>query len=243
MTLNKEGVWRLEIPSGPQERYRLAQMDDYAGLLRRDFPWSPPLTINLSARASSENIPGTWGFGVWNDPFSLSLGLGGGSRRFPSLPNAAWFFYASPQNYLSFQDHKPAQGFLAQTFQSQSIPVPMLALGTSLLPCLTWSKSARVLRKLLGQVIKEDSCGLIIDATQWHTYTIVWKKSQVSFRVDGRQVLNSKVSPNDRLGLVIWIDNQYASFPPNGRLNYGTLENRDPAWIEVSSIKESRSVK
>lgn len=243
MTLNNEGVWRLEVPSGPQGCYRLAQLDDYAGLLRRDFLWKPPLILNLSARASSENIPGTWGFGLWNDPFSLSLGMGGGTRRFPSLPNAAWFFSASPQNYLSFQDHKPAQGFLAQTFQSPSIPALILALGTLLLPCLAWSKSARLLRKLMGQVVKEDSADLIIDPTQWHNYTLEWVRSQVCFKINGHQVINTKVSPTRRLGLVIWIDNQYASFPPSGRLTYGTLENRDPAWIEVSGIKESRSIK
>jgi hypothetical protein len=237
VTLLDGGAWHLEIPPGPQGRYRLAQLDDYTGLQRRDFLWYPPLTFSLSARASSETIPGTWGFGLWNDPFSLSLGMGGGTRRFPSLPNAAWFFFASPQNYLSLQDHKPAQGFFAQTFQSPSIPAPILALGTSLLPCLAWSKSARLLRKLLRQVIKEDSRNLIIDATQWHTYNLEWTLEHIIFSIDGTIAYQFGVIPKACLGLVIWVDNQYASFPPDGRLSFGTLENPGLAWIEVKDIE------
>ena len=115
-------TWHLKIPAGPGESYRLAQLDDDDNLRRQHFLWSPPLHLKLRARTSSSEIPGTWGFGLWNDPFSLSLGIGGGTRRLPTLPNAAWFFFASPQNYLSFRSDKPAQGFLAQTFQSPKIP-------------------------------------------------------------------------------------------------------------------------
>ena len=88
-------AWRLEIPAGRAGVYRLAQIDDYSGLPRSGFPWQPPLELSLEGRSSSaEDIPGTWGFGLWNDPFGLSLGLGGGTRRFPALPNCAWFFFA-----------------------------------------------------------------------------------------------------------------------------------------------------
>jgi len=236
------GGWRLEIPQGPQGHYRLAQLDDYTGLLRRDFIWNPPLTLSLSARASSEIIPGTWGFGLWNDPFSLSLGLGGGTRRFPSLPNAAWFFFSSPQNYLSFQDHKPAQGFLAQTFRAPSIPTPILALGTLLLPLLTWSKSACLLRKLARRLIKEDSMQLNIDTAQWHAYTLQWTSEHTIFSVDGTIVYQFGSTPKSRLGLVIWVDNQYASFPPDGQLSFGTLENPVPAWIDVKDIEVAREM-
>ena len=83
----------------------------YARLPRREFSARPPLTFSLRARASSESIPGTWGFGLWNDPFGLSLGFGGNPFSLPALPNAIWFFHASPKNYLSFREDKPAQGF------------------------------------------------------------------------------------------------------------------------------------
>jgi len=73
----KVGAWRLEFPPGPQGRYRLAQLDDYSHQSRKSFPWQPPVTLSLQARVSAPALPGTWGFGLWNDPFSLSLGFGG----------------------------------------------------------------------------------------------------------------------------------------------------------------------
>jgi hypothetical protein len=44
------------------------------------------------------------------------------------------------------------------------------------------------------------------------------------------------VSPHSPLGLVIWIDNQYAAFTPEGRLGFGALENPEPAWLEITDI-------
>jgi hypothetical protein len=67
--------YRLSIPSGFSDSYRLAQLDDYAPFSRRRFPHRFPLSLSLSARTSSNSIAGTWGFGLWNDPFGLSLGF------------------------------------------------------------------------------------------------------------------------------------------------------------------------
>jgi hypothetical protein len=230
------GEWRLEIPPGPNGRYRLAQLDDYTRMPRRNFLWNPPFRLTLSARVSSSCISGTWGFGLWNDPFSLSLGLGGGTRRIPTLPNAAWFFFASSPNYLSLRDDLPAQGFLAQTFQSPSIPSPILALGSIGFPLLTWPWMARKFRALLSLIIKEDSWNLQNDVAQWHAYTLEWDLDQVSFRVDGDSVFETRISPGGCLGLVVWIDNQYASFPPSGRFSYGSLSTHESAWLEIKSI-------
>jgi hypothetical protein len=230
------GKWRLEIPPGPKSRYRLAQLDDYTRLPRRDFLWEPPLSLTLSARASSSSISGTWGFGLWNDPFSLSLRLGGGTRRFPTLPNAAWFFFASPPNYLSLREDLPAKGFLAQTFQSPSIPASILAFGSIGFPLLAWPWMARKFRTLLSQIIKEDSCNILNDVAEWHTYTLEWNLDQVSFRVDGHSVFNTRINPRGRLGFVVWIDNQYASFLPSGRLSFGSLLTLESAWLEIKSV-------
>jgi hypothetical protein len=45
-----------------------------------------------------------------------------------------------------------------------------------------------------------------------------------------------KIHPRGRLGLVIWIDNQYASLPPDGHVGYGTLANDQPAWLELEDL-------
>jgi len=243
------GGWILQIPDGPPGRYRLAQLDDYAHLARRAFPWRPPLTLSLRARASAESLPGTWGFGLWNDPFGLSIGFGGNPFRLPALPNAAWFFHASPENYLSFRDLQegqtrsgqtrsgqtrrsaPTNGFLAQTFGAPRF-------HPSLLPamlCLPFSR--RTTRRLLGRVIDEQAARVSVNVTQWHRYRLGWSPTRVIFEVDEAVVLEMSMTPRPPLGLVIWIDNQYAAFPPDGALKWGTLKNSEPAWLEIEEVQ------
>jgi hypothetical protein len=232
----QDGTWKLKIPSSVEENYNLAQLDDYTSFSRDDFPWNPPAILSLRARASDANIPGTWGFGFWNDPFSLSLGLGGGTRRFPALPNAAWFFFASPQNYLSFRDDLPANGLIAQTFRSLKLPTFLMALGVVGFPILLWPWMARKSRAALRHLITEDSFHFNIDLTQWHSYTLEWSLDQVLFKVDD-QTFETRITPNTPLGFVLWIDNQFAAFPPDGVLSYGTIVNPQPAWLEIEVLR------
>ena len=221
--------WRLGIQKGDSLSYRDAQLDDYAGLPRHKFPHQT-LSLSLRARVSSSSVAGTWGFGLWNDPFGLSLGFGGTPFRLPMLPNAVWFFSASPQNYLSFTDDKPAQGFLAQTFKSKSgVTPPLLAAG------LTLPFSRKTSRKLLSKVIDEDSVTLSVDVTQWHAYRLEWRPSRVAWYVDDAPVCESPVSPKPPLGAIIWIDNQYAAFTPEGKIAFGVLAGEDE-WLEVEDI-------
>jgi hypothetical protein len=250
----------LSIPAGKADQYRLAQVDDYAQLKRNQFPLRTPKIMSLLARTSSGSIPGTWGFGLWNDPFGLSLGFGGNPIRLPVLPNAAWFFSASDENYLSFQNPTsrgeiPANGFLAQTFRSPKFDLRLFPAGLAL------PFSRKTTRRWLGKVIAEkgvqlwspaarrrhqeqvsprrhsDAPGLhSVDPTQWHRYQIDWREKRVSFQVDDMQVFESSISPHPPLGLVIWIDNQYAAFTPEGKIGFGVLENPEPAWMEIKDL-------
>ena len=256
-------AYRFSISAGSANKYRLAQLDDYPQLKRSQFSWHSPFSLSLSARTSSESIPGTWGFGLWNDPFGLSLGFGGNRLRLPTLPNAIWFFGASKENYLSFRDEprpertlsehsetkwqtkdtlqmkfpfeKPsmavhgastagsrrsasqpsaqrgviaANGFLAQVFRAPRFHPLLIPAGLAL------PFSRRRTRRLLGQIIEEDGIALSMDVSQWHRYSLDWRENGVSFEVDDVQVFESSVIPNPPLGLVIWIDNQYAAFTP-----------------------------
>jgi hypothetical protein len=222
--------YRLSISAGPANTYRLAQLDDYAKTPRSQFPLHPPLSLNVAARVSSASIPGTWGFGFWNYPFGMSLGFGGTGWRLPTLPNAVWFFGASKENYLSFRDDKPAQGFLAQTFRSPGFH-PRLVLAGLALPF-----SRKLTRRLLAKIIGEDGTRPHVDVTQWHRYSLEWRAERVAFQVDGEPVFESPISPQPPLGLVIWIDNQYAAFTPQGKIGFGVLENPEPAWLEIKDI-------
>ena len=241
--------WRLGIQKGDSLSYRDAQLDDYSQLPRHKFPHQT-LSLSLRAKASSSSAAGTWGFGLWNDPFGLSLGFGGSPFRLPALPNAAWFFSASPQNYLSFTHDKPAQGFLAQTFRSPKFH-PLLFLAGLALPF-----SRKLTRKILSKIIKEDGVVLWsptaccrdtqeqapalqsqgVDVTQWHAYRLEWSAKRVLFYVDDAQVFESPVSPNPPLGVIIWIDNQYAAFTPEGRIAFGVLEGKEE-WLEIEGLE------
>jgi hypothetical protein len=222
-----EKGYLMKIPAGDSYAYRFAQIDDYFGLPRRKFPHHA-LTLSLRARTSSSTIPGTWGFGLWNDPFGMSLGFGANRFRLPTLPNAAWFFGASPENHLSFSD-KPAQGFLAQSFRSPIFHTSLLPAGM-LLPF-----SAKTTRRMLSKVIAEDSSALGVDVTQWHSYKLEWGESRVAWYVDEVQVFESLVSPNPPLGLVIWIDNQFAAFKPDGKIGFGVLEGGEE-WLAIEDL-------
>jgi len=233
----EQGAWTLEIPPASEGKYQLAQIDDYANIKRRAFPWQPPLTLTLRARASAADLPGTWGFGFWNDPFNLSLGLGGGVRTLPALPNAAWFFHASPQNYLSLQDDLPANRFLAATFRAPQWPPMILALGLPFAPFLVWKGTARLLRRFARQIIQQDATQLEHDPTLWHSYSLDWQLDRVIFAVDNEPVFETKIIPNGPLGFVLWIDNQYAALPPEGGLAFGYLKTHTAAHLEIDQLQ------
>ena len=222
-----ENGYILKIPAGDSSSYRFAQIDDYFGLARKRFPHHS-LTLSLRARVSSLSLPGTWGFGVWNDPFGMSLGFGGNRFRLPTLPNAAWFFGASKENYLSFGD-KPAQGFLAQSFRAPKFHPSLIPAGLAL------PFSAKTTRRMLGKVIAEDASALSVDVTQWHRYRLQWSLKRVVWEVDDVRVFESAVSPNPPLGLVIWIDNQFAAFTPQGKISFGVLEGNEE-WLEIEDL-------
>ncbi|MFZ5856127.1 MAG: hypothetical protein ACOYZ6_04790 [Chloroflexota bacterium] len=237
--------WRMEIPAGDTSAYRFAQLDDYTGLSRGRFPSLPSLTLSLRARTSGNSIAGTWGFGLWNDPFGLSLGFGGNPFRLPTLPNAIWFFHASEENWLSFKnsgrgDPAPTgsgNGFLAQAFRSPNIPSPLLTLaGVPALPLLATRRTRKLLRGLARRVVDEDGVRLSVDQTQWHAYRLEWSPTRSAFWMDDALVLETSVSPRPPLGLVIWIDNQFAKFTPEGEIGFGVVKN-EAAWLEVADLQ------
>lgn len=89
----------------------------------------------------------------------------------------------------------------------------------------------------MGKVIEDDGIRLGVDVTQWHGYRLDWRETGVSFEIDDVLVFESPVSPKPPLGLVIWIDNQYAAFTPEGKIGFGVLENPEPAWLEIKDLE------
>lgn len=88
----------------------------------------------------------------------------------------------------------------------------------------------------MGKIVEEDRAILDVEVTEWHTYRFEWCPKRSAFWVDDMLALETSVSPRPPLGLVIWIDNQYAAWRPNGEIGFGVLEN-ELFWLEVEDIR------
>ena len=239
------GSWaeghRLILSKTDGQQFSLAQMDDMLKGRRSNFPHHPPLRIELEAKVSGTDLPGTWGFGLWNDPFSLGLLAGGASRLLPVLPNAAWFFYGCPENYLSLFDDLPGSGFMARTYRSPLLPGVFSLLTMFLFPLVISKKGRRFLRKAARYFVKEDGVTVDVDVCQWHTYTLDLKRAEAAFLVDGEVVLKTPIAPRGHLAFLVWMDNQYFRFDSTGRMAFGFLPiaGEQELAIKLLEITES----
>jgi hypothetical protein len=221
----------------PTRSYADAQLDDTAGRTRREFRWRPPLRFRVRARTSSAAPPGTFGFGFWNDPFSISLGQGGAARKLPVAPQCAWFFHGSPPLDLPLQPGVPGSGWKAATLRFRRVPLPLLApmaAGGVLLTALPFLR--RPVFACARAFYRAEETLLRADPSAWHAYAIEWEADRVRFFVDDLPVLDSASPPHPPLGLVLWIDNQYAVASPAKGFGFGVLPLDRSQSLELSDI-------
>ncbi len=214
-------VMQLQIPAGGADDYKLAQLDDYLLLPRNKFKWQGSYQMSVEACASANRLPGTWGFGFWNDPFSYGLGAGGMRRVLPVLPNAAWFFYASEKNGLNLTPQQPGNGLLAAVYSAPLIPSCFSLFAAPCLPLLLWRATRRMLQPVITKLVAYQAINLDVDATQWVKYHLVVNHAGVVFQVNDEIVFSTPIKPLGRLGFVLWIDNQYAAFTLAQGLRWG----------------------
>lgn len=238
---------RLVLPEGARAGiYSDAQIDDYGNLPLSHFPWRPPLHLQVKARAShpahpTKSLPadtlenqqwlrGTAGFGFWNYPFSLS----GAVLR---LPEAIWFFAASPPSNMALVPGSPGWGWKAQVVHANRPGALLAALPTA--AAVAWGRishreqaAARWVQRLSGTA----EAPLDADLREWHTYEIDWRFDRARFAVDGVEVLSVVNPPRGPLGFVAWVDNQYAIATPRGQFRFDTLAT-GPEWLEVESLQ------
>ena len=226
----------FELPPTPSGKYALAQVDDYMHLRRGQFPHQPPISLHLEARVSATDLPGTWGFGFWNDPFSAGFGAGGMQRFLPVLPNTAWFFYGSDPNHLSLREDVPGSCFHAKVFRSPLLPGFLSLLALPVAPFLLCPATARILRRLARILVKEDAAALSVDVTERHHYQLDIREQHVAFLVDHRPVFHTHLWPLGHLGLVIWIDNQYFKLTPEGEIGLGFLSISTSQVMNVQNL-------
>jgi hypothetical protein len=213
--------------------YTNAQIDDYQGLLRRQFLWQPPLTLMVRARFSHPSgvLSGTAGFGFWNDPFMMT------DLRRPALPRAIWFFYASPPSNMKLDQHTPGFGWKAATIDALRWPFFALAPFAPLaVPLMNIDSLYRLCWPIGQRAIHVSEQQITTPMTNWHTYTLQWQRDQATFKVDDRVVLTTSTAPRGPLGFVLWLDNQYMIVTPWGRFGYGLLAAPGEQWLEVSAL-------
>ena len=215
------------------QEYTDAQIDDYQGLQRRNFPWRPPLTMVVRARFShsSNGLTGTAGFGFWNDPFMMT------GRRAPTLPRAIWFFFASPPSNMKLDLQVPGHGWKAATidalrwpffFLLPTAPVAALLMNVRRLRHALWPLAQRAIA--VSEAVVE------AEMTGWHTYAIEWGRKRARFSVDGELLLDCGTPPRGPLGFVTWLDNQYAVVTPWGRFGNGLLDAGGAQWLQVDTL-------
>ncbi len=232
---------RMAFESARQGEYTDAQIDDYGNLPRTDFPWRPPLRMRVIARSSlpaatlknndesTATLRGTAGFGFWNYPFSVKGDI-------LSLPEAVWFFYASPPSNMVLVPGIPGWGWKAQVVHTMNLSslaatVPLAAMIAFGLLTGKTRPAARWMQKVSGA----SEALLPVEMNEWHTYTLEWLQSKALFWVDDMLVLRSSQSPTRPLGFVAWLDNQYAVATPRGVLRFGTVTS-GPQWLELESV-------
>jgi hypothetical protein len=236
----REASWRLTLPPTPRG-YADAQIDDYQSLPRAAFPWRPPLRLSLRARVCPPTPLGTFGFGFWNDPFTLSLGQGGAARRLPASPQAVWFFYGSPPNALAFAPGAPADGWKAMSLRGPTLPVPALAPGAAAAFLLSRVPALRgPVVRLAKRTVRAAEAALSAALDGWHAYALDWHPCEARFEVDGQIALVTDVFPRPPLGFVAWIDNQFATASPETGLRFGTLPTSDSQTLEIADLRIER---
>ena len=223
---------RLHLPAVEQS-YADAQVDDYGGRSRRHYPWRPGVELALQARFSHgvNDLVGTAGFGFWNAPF------GDPTVPWPALPQAAWFFYASPPNDLPLAPAGPGRGWFAATLDATTGQALLMAPFAPFV--LLVNRITAVRRRFwpwLQQRLGISFASIEEDMVAWHDYRLVWRPEGSAFFVDGRPLLQTRHSPRGPLGFVCWLDNQYMVATANGRFRWGTLPVETDQWLEVQNM-------
>ncbi len=231
-----DGGWRLQVPAS--RAYVDAQLDDTQHRGRGSFAHRPPLEFSLEARAASASPRGTLGFGFWNDPFPSVGGQAGAERILPAAPQALWFFHGSAESDLPFAPGSPGSGWRAASLRTPGVPPAAVAIaGAGLFVGLSIPALRRPLVRAVWRAVEGAQSPLLPGLDQWHAYQIEWTRELTTFRVNSVTVLEVHGRPSAPLGLVIWIDNQWAVFSESRGLRFGVCPTTEAAWLEVRRLR------
>ncbi len=233
--VNEKDGWRLFL-TPMQQGYADAQIDDYGltAVSRRHLPYKPNIHLRLRARFSHPigELQGTAGFGFWNIPFADP------TIKRPALPQATWFFYGSTPTDLPLSPSGKGQGWFAATLDATT---PSALSMIPFAPFVLLANQIAPIRKKLWPLVQHrlgiDYTQIERDLTQWHSYELIWKANSCQFIVDNNLIMDTDQSPRGPLGFVCWIDNQFMSVTPQGKMKWGILPIKEPQWLQISNLE------
>lgn len=222
---------QLLHPAHDASDYHNAQISNYD--TQRIFTLRPPLRLSLRAQANTSDIRGTAGFGFWNHPFAPN------ETRF-DVPQAVWFFFSSSESDMALAKDVAGHGWKAATFNAKqwafwsllpTAPIAMPLMNIKVAYDALWSIGQRAIgvseKALDPSMLTED-----------HHYQIDWLPDRAIFRIDGDIVHEAIANiPNNALGFVAWIDNQYAIVSPKGRFGFGMVDVPHPQHLTLRDIQ------
>ncbi len=232
--VRRNGELHLTLERSDDSQYCDAQITNYK-IEARDFTMRPPLRLTVRAYSTvpSDQLQGTAGFGFWNHPFMPG-------QRGVRLPQALWFFFASPQSNMALAQGVSGNGWKAATFNARrwqflsllpTAPVAVPLMHIRPLYNALWPVGQRALG------VNESRLPLdLLDTI--HTYTLEWLPEKVTFKVDDVPFLVAEDGlPVDPLGFIVWLDNQYAIVTPQGKFRFGFVEIPQVQALVISEIK------
>jgi hypothetical protein len=227
----RPGELLLLLRSAGNDAYGNAQISDYMG---RHFSWRPPLRMTVTAWASApaSELRGTAGFGFWNHPFVPG-------ERGVHLPQAVWFFFASPPSKMRLAKDVPGTGWKAATFDATRWPffalLPTAPIGLLLMriPAL-YNRLWPIGQRAIG-VSETLLDGNLLAAS--HTYTIDWRDDGATFAIDGLVVHEANNVPRGPLGFIAWMDNQYAIVTPQGQFGFGRVRVEQEQSLTLEHVR------
>ena len=153
------------------------------------------------------------------------------------LPEAVWFFYASPPSNMALVPGIQGWGWKAQVIHSMRLDALFATVPMAMATTWSWltgeiRPAARWMQRLTGA----HEAILPVDMTNWHTYVLEWRSTEALFWVDDKPVLRASQPPTRPLGFIAWLDNQYAVATPRGILRFGAIAS-GPQWLEMDSVR------
>ena len=230
----RENALNLLKPSHDDSHYHNAQITDYDS--QRQFKFRPPLRLTVTVQATSADLRGTAGFGFWNHPFSpTEFNL--------TMPQAVWFFFASSESNMALAKGVQGYGWKAATFNAKRLAFyGLLPTAPLAIPLMNVKPAYDALWSIGQKAIGVQET--LLDThllTEQHTYQIDWLPDKTIFRVDGNIVLEAYTGiPNNALGFVAWLDNQYAIVTPQGRFGFGFVSAPQEQSLILHEVRIER---